>query len=207
MNYMNTCNISDTKTIINSLQKHWVCVIPTDTVYGLMTLPWSPVSVERIFELKARPWHMHLQILISWIEDIKTLGLKINETAQKLLDSKYMPWAITLILWFDEKWIRPDRLQNRYEAAVRVPNSDYLLNIIKHVWPILATSANRNWIPTPNNINEIVNQLCGTPDLAVDGGIIETTPSTIVNCNYEKWWTIEREWVISKQEIESYLNI
>jgi L-threonylcarbamoyladenylate synthase len=203
---MNTCNISDTKIIINSLQKHWVCVVPTDTVYGLMTLPWSLESIQRIFELKARPSNMNLQILVSWVEDIKKLGLKINETAQKILDSKYMPWAITLILWFDETRWRPDRLQDRYEAWIRIPNSDYLLNIIKNVWPILATSANHHGKPTPNNITEIVSQLFWKPDLIVDGGIIETTPSTIINCNFVEWWTIEREWIVSIKEIESYLN-
>ncbi len=203
---MNICNTSDKQSIINKLKAHWVCVLPTDTVYGLMTLPWSLDSVKRIFELKARPANMNLQILVSWTEDIKSLGLKINDTAQKMLNSQYMPWAITLILWFDEVWWRPDRLQNRYEAWVRIPNSDYLLNIIKHVWPILATSANHHGKPTPNNITEIADQLCWAPDLIVDGGIIETTPSTIINCNYAEWWSIEREWVVSIKEIESYLN-
>lgn len=202
---MITCIVIDHDSIIECLTNKGVVVLPTDTVYGLATLPWCDTSTQRIFELKARPANMNLQILVSWVEDIVSLGLYINTTAKKLIDSPYVPWAITLILGFDKSKPRAPWLQWRIEAWVRIPNNPYLLEIIKKTWPILATSANHHGKPTPDNITDIINQLHGQPDLVVDGWTVKTIPSTIVNCNCE-WWKIEREWVISSEELWLYLS-
>ncbi len=52
---------------------------------------------------------------------------------------------------------------------------------------------------------EILNQLDGKPDKIIDGGILETIPSTLVNCRHEPP-KIEREGCISRKDLLEYIG-
>lgn len=68
------------------------------------------------------------------------------------------------------------------------------------------TSANRHgYSSTPDNIQEILRQLDGEPDMIIDGGNIKTIPSTLINCRFDPP-VVEREGVISQLELSKYLG-
>ena len=121
-----------------------------------------------------------------------------------LLDSPLVPGALTLALGVDRQ-ASPEWLQNREEIAIRIPDDRFLLQLINKVGPILATSANRHGNPTPNELAAILEQLAMPPDLAIDGGVIDTVPSTLVNCHSQPV-KIEREGVISSATIDRILH-
>ena len=181
-----------------------VIVVPTDTVYGLAVLPTFPESVKRLFAIKSRPDSVNLPIMVAGIEQLDSLGAKISPSAKTLLESGYVPGALTLVFGIDAARA-PDWLKHRDEIAVRIPDDAFLLSVIRQTGPILATSANRHGQDTPPVVAGILEQLELKPDLAIDGGSIDTVPSTLVNCNVDPV-KIERVGVIPAAEIERVLN-
>lgn len=181
-----------------------VILVPTDTVYGLAVLPTMPAAVKRLFAIKSRPGSVNLPIMVSDTDQLERLGAKISPSAQLLLASEFVPGALTLVFGIDPKkavgW-----LQQRDEIAVRIPDDQFLLNLIRQTGPILATSANRHGFDTPSEVAAILDQLELQPDLAIDGGSVATVPSTLVNCNVDPV-SIERVGVIPVGEIERVLD-
>lgn len=189
--------------IANCLQDGGVIVIPTDTVYGLAVKPGDEAAAQRLYDLKSRPPRMNLPIMVASKEDIEKLGVEVNETAEKLLNSPFMPGALTLIMGF-QNGERASWLAGREEVAIRIPNDEQLLAVLRKTGALLVTSANKSGNPTPTIVSEILEELDGSPDLAIDGGTIEVVPSTIINCrtNPPK---IEREGKIPSAELFDYL--
>lgn len=190
--------------IVASLQQGGVVVVPTDTVYGLAVSPDFPASVERLYELKQRPRHMNLPIMVADIAAMEDLGVDISAAARRLLESDYVPGALTVAIGFKNSPLVP-WLEGREEVAIRIPNDERLLAVLRATGPLLVTSANASGQDTPKNVGEILEQLNGQPDLAIDGGEIKTIPSTIVNCRLNPP-KVEREGVIPTTEIEAILT-
>ena len=58
----------DNSTIIevaNALKEGKIVVFPTDTVYGIGTNAYDKDACEKVYEVKGRPMHKPLSILIS----------------------------------------------------------------------------------------------------------------------------------------------
>jgi L-threonylcarbamoyladenylate synthase len=182
-----------------------VALLPTDTVYGLAASPLHPKAVARIFSLKARPQTHNLPIMVASAADIAALGVDINAHVQKLLASAYVPGDITMVMGFKTtpsvSW-----LEGRDEVAIRIPNHPLMLAVLEKTGPLLVTSANRHGNPTtPLTVEEVLADLTDAPDIAIDGGIVENVPSTIVNCHATPPM-IERSGRIVFKEIFNILN-
>jgi L-threonylcarbamoyladenylate synthase len=191
---------------IKTLKNGGVVLIPTDTVIGLCCLPIFDKAIDKIFKLKARDRNHNLPIMVSQEHQLYDLGLNLNEDALKLIESKYMPGPLTLILGFDKEKTRPQWLMSREEIGVRMPNEARLLQIIDNVGPILMTSANKHGSQIIHNDEKtILNELDGIPDLIIPGKRILSSASTIVNVRY-KQWQIEREGGVVKIEIDQILS-
>ncbi len=202
---MQTFTPTQIKPIAAALLDGKVAVLPTDTVYGLVAAPTHEAAVDRIFELKNRPRDFNLPIMVPEAEMLHDLGLEINQHAQALLDSEYIPGGLTLILGFKNNAARPAWLEGRHEVAIRIPNHDFMLKLLAQTGPLLATSANRH----KSKINmcilpEILEDLHSQPDLVVDGGVLSGRSSTIINCRYKEI-SMERRGDITIQQIEKVL--
>ena len=190
--------------IVQCLAGGGVVLLPTDTVYGLAVSPHFDKSIDRLFALKGRPRNVNLPIMVASETQLEPLGFEITESARRLLHSPLIPGSLTLALGFHSNY-RPDWLTGRDEAAIRIPNDDRLLAVLRQAGPLLVTSANAHSAETPDNINDILDQLDGRPDLSIDGGILRTTASTLVNCRREPP-VIERHGVVPDSEVQRYLN-
>jgi L-threonylcarbamoyladenylate synthase len=180
-----------------------VVVLPTDTVYGIAASPTHPDAVERIFQLKARPNSVNLPIMVADPAALIDLGLAINPRAAHLLASPLVPGGLTLVLGFVEG-PRPVWLNGREEVAVRIPDHAPLLAILRLTGPLLVTSANAHGAGSAETLDQVLAQLAGRPDLAIDGGVLHTTPSTLVNCRTDPP-TVERLGAIPAETIAEYL--
>jgi len=195
-------NIQD---IVDCLRRGGVVLLPTDTVYGLAASPVVEGAAKRIFELKSRPGSVNLPIMVSSVRDLEVFGVDLHPAAIRLFNSPFVPGDLTIVLGFNPEPLLP-WLKGRYECAIRIPNDERLLEVLRETGPLLVTSANRHGTPTtPNNIHDILADLNGTPDLVVDGGFVENIPSTIVNCRM-KPPVIERTGRISYDKLFKILN-
>ncbi|HEY0761268.1 MAG TPA: L-threonylcarbamoyladenylate synthase [Pyrinomonadaceae bacterium] len=190
--------------IVGCLNQGGVVLLPTDTIYGLAVSPKFDESIDRLFALKRRPRNVNLPIMVASDDQLKPLGFEISESARRLLRSPLIPGSLTLALGFRSEY-RPEWLEGREEAAVRIPNDERLLAVLREAGPLLVTSANAHSAGTPDNVAEILEQLDGAPDMHVDGGILRTTASTLVNCRVDPP-VIERVGVVPEAEILKYLS-
>jgi len=190
--------------LVECLVKGGVVLLPTDTVYGLAVSPNFEASIDRLFALKRRPRNVNLPIMVSSEAELAPLGFEISEAAARLLRSPLIPGSLTLAMGFRSDY-RPPWLEGRDEAAVRIPNDDRLLAVLRQTGPLLVTSANAHSAETPDNVEEILAQLDGGPDLWVDGGTLRTTASTLVNCRVDPP-VIERLGVVPEAEVLKYLS-
>ena len=196
--------MTDVKNIVTCLETGGVVLIPTDTVYGLAVSPDFDESVTRLFKLKRRPRNVNLPIMVASDTELKPLGFEVSESAGRLLRSPLIPGSLTLAMGFSSDY-RPAWLAGREEAAVRIPNDERLLSVLRQTGPLLVTSANAHSAETPDNVADILAQLDGAPDLSIDGGTLRTTASTLVNCRVDPP-RIERVGVIPESEVLKYLS-
>jgi L-threonylcarbamoyladenylate synthase len=190
--------------IVECLGNGGVVLLPTDTVYGLAVSPKFDEAIDRLFALKRRPRNVNLPIMVASDEELEPLGFEVSESARRLLQSPLIPGSLTLAMGFSSEY-RPDWLAGREEAAVRIPNDERLLSVLRKTGPLLVTSANAHSAETPDNVADILAQLDGAPDLWVDGGTLRTTASTLVNCRVDPP-RIERLGVVPESEVLKYLS-
>jgi L-threonylcarbamoyladenylate synthase len=190
--------------IVGCLQAGGVVLIPTDTIYGLAVSPNFDESIDHLFALKRRPRNVNLPIMVASEAELEPLGFEISDSARRLLRSPLIPGSLTLAMGFSSDY-RPAWLAGRDEAAVRIPNDERLLAVLRKTGPLLVTSANAHSAETPDNVADILAQLDGAPDLSIDGGTLRTTASTLVNCRIDPP-RIERLGVVPESEVLKYLS-
>ena len=180
-----------------------VVLLATDTVYGLAIRPDMPRALEQLFKLKNRPPERQLPVMVASPDDLPALGVQISDAARRLLHSPYVPGPLTIAFGFGDG-ARPAWLEGRKEVAVRIPANARLLSILRRTGPLLVTSANAHGRETPREAPLILAQLLGAPDLVIDGGVLDVTPATLVNCNVDPP-VIEREGVVTRAMLRGYL--
>jgi L-threonylcarbamoyladenylate synthase len=190
--------------IVECLGNGGVVLLPTDTVYGLAVSPNFDGSIDRLFALKRRPRNVNLPIMVASDAELEPLGFEVGEYARRLLRSPLIPGSLTLAMGFSSDY-RPAWLAGREEAAVRIPNDERLLSVLRETGPLLVTSANAHSAETPDNVADILAQLDGAPDLSIDGGTLRTTASTLVNCRVDPP-RIERIGVVPESEVLKYIS-
>jgi L-threonylcarbamoyladenylate synthase len=182
-----------------------VVVVPTDTVYGLAARPDDRDAVQAVYRAKGRPAGMHLPVLAASMDQVRALGVEMTDAASALA-GRWWPGPLTLAFGFGSGAARPGWLAGRDEVAVRIPDHDFLRGLLQETGPLLVTSANAHGTPTPRAPDDVAASLGESVDLILDGGPLTEVPSTLVNVR-GTGATVEREGVISRDEIEHALAV
>ncbi|MGB6874077.1 MAG: L-threonylcarbamoyladenylate synthase [Dehalococcoidia bacterium] len=185
---------------VKILQRGGVIAFPTDTVYGLGADAFNSTAVERIYEIKNRPKHRQLPLLIVDVERLTTLADPISEIAW-FLARRFWPGGLTLVLPKTDSV--PAYLAPESTIAVRVPDHPVCLAIIQHLGnPIIGTSANISGQPAALTAEEVGQQLGGKIDFIINGGKCPGgKESTVVDVSRESP-IILRQGIIPSHEID-----
>jgi L-threonylcarbamoyladenylate synthase len=185
---------------VKILQMGGVIAFPTDTVYGLGADAFNSTAVERIYEIKNRPKHRQLPLLITDVEQMTTLAEPILEIAW-FLARRFWPGGLTLVLSKTDSV--PAYLASGPTIAIRVPNHPVCLALIQHLGnPIIGTSANISGQPAALTAEEVGQQLGGKIDFVINGGKCPGgKESTVVDVTHEVP-AILRQGIIPSQEID-----
>lgn len=157
-----------------------VCVIPTDTVYGLAARVLSEDALDRAYAVKQRPPEKRVPILIASASDLTFLVEQVPRTAWKLI-SAFWPGALTLVLPARRSVSQRVRGGGN-TVGVRVPASRSCLQLLECLGePVVGTSANVGGHPAARTAAEALTQLGEQVDaiLADDGGVSGGLPSTV----------------------------
>jgi L-threonylcarbamoyladenylate synthase len=185
---------------VKILQKGGVIAFPTDTVYGLGADAFNPMAVERIYEVKNRPKHRQLPLLIADVERLTTLADTIPGITW-FLARRFWPGGLTLVLPKTDSV--PAYLASGPSIAVRIPNHSVCLSIIQRLGnPIIGTSANISGQPAALTAEEVGQQLGGKIDFIINGGKCHGgKESTVVDVTREPP-IILRQGIIPSDEID-----
>ncbi len=85
-----------TSEAVEAIRAGLVVGVPTDTVYGLGVDPLDESAVSRLFEIKGRPEHKPVGLLIGTMGQAETIGV-IEDTAMALA-AEHWPGALTLVV-------------------------------------------------------------------------------------------------------------
>lgn len=181
---MELIRISENPTLLESsikrtLSSGGVAVLPTDTVYGIFSLPTKKDAIQRIYTLKMRPESMPLPLLISGTEQLPKVSSFQNQDLWALVGA-FWPGPLTVILPNPSPSMSLIASEQN-TIAVRCPDNDLVRRIANDLGPLAATSANIHGEDTPENATEIAAMLPNV-DLIVDGGPLKDgLASTLVD--------------------------
>jgi L-threonylcarbamoyladenylate synthase len=116
--------------------------LPTDTVYGIGADPFNPDAVALLFELKGRPAHKPVGLLVATVEQAREIGDIRGNAAE--LATRHWPGALTLVVtprvvmadWVGDK--------QRMTIGIRVPDHPLALDLLTLSGPLAVTSANES---------------------------------------------------------------
>ncbi len=154
-------------------------IIPTDTVYGIATLPQYADAITRLYAIRNRPPEPASPLLLSESRLIQTLT-RPNPVALRLA-RRFWPGALTLIL---PPAPALSQLFKGMPVALRVPNFPALTSLLRAAGGYLFVSgATRAGYPPAITAQEAAEMFGDEVSLILDGGqALYGVYSTIVNC-------------------------
>ncbi len=180
-----------------------VAIFPADTVYGLGCDPLDQTAVERIHALKqrdeGRPSAVMYFSSLAMRELVPSLGTRARGAVSALL-----PGPVTLVV------ANPER---RYPLACREDPERLGVRLIEGplagaIHPVFQSSANSSGEPAPARFEELDERILAAADLAIDGGQLVGSPSTVVDISAIDsggGWEVLREGALPAAEVERRL--
>ena len=155
--------------IANALLGGAVVLMPTDTIYGLHAVAANAEAVARIAELKGRDEQQKpFIVLASSVAQLPELGITAPPGAIEALASLW-PAPLTAVL-----------PRGNSTLAVRIPDVEWLRDLVTRTGPLVSTSANRSGEPAVDHPSALARDLQDAIDI-VDGGIRGGEPSAILD--------------------------
>jgi len=127
--------LSDIAPVID---KGGVCVLPTETVYGLACRADNEHAVNCIYAIKGRDFDKPLAVCVKDLTAAKKLA-QFDETASRLA-VKFWPGSLTLVLPVQDKTLDPRCYQGE-TIALRCPDIEWRESFD---YPLALTSANKS---------------------------------------------------------------
>jgi L-threonylcarbamoyladenylate synthase len=180
------------------LKKGDIGILPTDTLYGLVASALDREAVERVYRVRGRDEGKPCIVLIPEISDIDRFfchpefvegsslssadssvrRLSRNDKYDEML-GRVWPGKVSVILPCpDEEWKYLHR--GTKTIAFRVPDKPELRELLREVGPLIAPSANPQGMPPAKTIAEAQAYFDDAVDFYIDGGTLDSEPSTVV---------------------------
>ncbi|MEP3888847.1 MAG: L-threonylcarbamoyladenylate synthase [Hellea sp.] len=147
--------------VVDIIDQGGVCILPTETVYGIAALADDKSAIDRIYTLKGRGFDKPLAVCVRNL-DAATRLAQIDEIAARLA-RKFWPGPLTLVLPAAEK-ILDTRCYQEDTIALRCPDIAWREHFTA---PLALTSSNRSGEPAATTAQT---------DLEADA-VLDTGPS------------------------------
>ena len=127
---------------VEAVRAGLVVGIPTDTVYGIGVDPTNSDAVERLFEIKGRPEHKPVGLLVGTMEQALEIG--VLEGPARTLAADHWPGALTLVVRprvVLANWVGDAHAET---VGLRMPDHQSALELLQATGVLAVTSANRS---------------------------------------------------------------
>ncbi|AOZ72499.1 threonylcarbamoyl-AMP synthase [Boudabousia tangfeifanii] len=115
-------------------------VVPTDTIYGIGANALDPAAVDRLRAAKGRGRQMPPPVVVDSLESALPLVASSSPILEKLAKD-FWPGALSIIVR-DNPEAKLDLGDLKGTVALRVPQDDELLELLRITGPLALTSAN-----------------------------------------------------------------
>jgi L-threonylcarbamoyladenylate synthase len=176
-----THNANATESAAALLRAGRLVVFPTDTVYGVGADAWDGTAVARLYQVKERPRHKGIPILLGDAAALDEVAAAIPDSARRYMEA-FWPGPLTLIVPKSPRL--PAAISANEKVAVRLPDHDVTRALIRAAGgAAAATSANLSGQP-PARSGEAALAALGDRVAAVldDGPAPGGVASTVVDC-------------------------
>lgn len=185
--YANNPNPKEVRRVADILREGGIAVIPTDTLYAFVCSMDSKKSVETIARLKGyKLKQAKYSMMCASVSQVSEFVRPMNKQTFALV-KEVLPGPFTLIM--DANNNVPRSYQNANKTiGIRVSSNPIATAIVEELGcPIICTSVRNvnqeqetEYITDPELIHDTFEHLI---DIVVDGGMGESTPSTVINCS------------------------
>lgn len=164
---------------VDKLRSGGIICYPTDTVYGLGTSIQNKGGVEQINRIKKIANRKLLSFICKDLKDI-SLYAYVSTPVYKIM-RRCLPGPYTFILPVTSK--TPKRLfTKRRTVGIRIPDNKLCQMLVEQLGtPIISTSVPAGPDEILNDPYEIERRIGGQLDLILNGGILVSEPSTVVD--------------------------
>jgi len=171
-------SLKETKDMLSAGK---ILAFPTDTVYGIGCTVTHTASVRRMYAIKGREFQKAIPILIGDIRQLELITKHINTCATQLADH-FWPGALTLII--EKNQDIPEIISPYPTVGIRMPDHNWLRELIVQIGPLAVTSANKSGQPSCDTPREVEKQIGNQIDGLINGGICRGgNASTVVDCS------------------------
>jgi tRNA threonylcarbamoyl adenosine modification protein (Sua5/YciO/YrdC/YwlC family) len=154
-----------------------VVLLPTDTIYGLHAVAADAAAIEKLVRIKGRDADKPFVVLAASLAQIEALRPDIDDSVKRVLQELW-PGPLTAIVAIDEPLAAS---RGARTIAVRVPDLDWLRDLVARTGPLASTSVNRSGELPISSPQELSSDLQNSIDAIYDAGRLEGKPSTIVD--------------------------
>lgn len=176
------------ESIIVSLQKGEVIAYPTEAVFGLGCDPDNENAVNKLLELKQRPWEKGLILIADSYEQLKDY-VDDKQLTEEQKQAMFATWPGPVTWVIPAKASTPKWLTGQFDTlAVRVTTHELVKKLCREYGkPLVSTSANLSGLEPCRTTNEVIAQF--NKSIPVLDGVVggRQNPSEIrdakrVNC-------------------------
>lgn len=183
--------------VIKKLIAREIVVVPTETRYGMLTRADSEDSVKNLYRLKRRSKFQPSAVFVGNLEMMMHYG-ELTPSIQRLA-KLFLPGPVTLIIKALDGAMLPVIVDGK--IGMRISSSQVIENIMGNIpFPVTATSANLSGSEDNITIEEIHKTFGDQISLYLDGGKLDNTTSTVIDCTGTEP-VVLREGAIAKETI------
>ena len=157
------------------LKNGGLAILPTDTVYGVVTQFSNHESVKRLYALKNRQSKPGT-IIVASVQQLIEIGVE-----QQYIDraSDYLARPISVVMPVGDSHLYVHQGSN--SLAFRVVDDPEIAKLLLLTGPLLTSSANSPGDPVATTINQAQDYFGDAIDLYIDGGeIADRLASTVI---------------------------
>ena len=173
--------MADVEAAVAAIRAGSLAIVPTDTVYGLATTPYSEAPVLRLYQAKGRQEIQPTALVAAELDVLFDCVPELRGKA-RVLARALLPGPYTLVLPNPARRFRWLTGSRPTTIGVRVPAVEGIAaDVLSGVGAMVATSANLPGGQDPRRVEDVPDELRAAVDAVVDGGELPGTPSTVID--------------------------
>ena len=172
--------------VVEALHRGGVIIYPTDTVYGLGCDIFNRKAINRIYQIKQAPAGKPLSFVCADLKDLAQYAKNISNASYRMM-KRLLPGPYTFILEASRD-VPKFMIGKRRTVGIRVPDNPICLEIVRALGrPVLSTSVETMGDRSAmNHVDAMQSRYGKAVDFIVDGGVIVSEPSTVVDLTGEE---------------------